>query len=288
MVDITADSTVYPSANDIAETEKEGRYATEQSHTELLQLWVENHVVSGFTVPSSDPDLTLQVGAGECVIDGRRVVVSAATDMTLTDAATNHIWVQLSFDGDGNVDGVDMVFNTTGTPVANAVKIAEAVAAAGAITGTKDFRRLAKPIVDEGVWGPSAALHLGDDDTASQAGIGASWTDIAEITLTSEDLKGVDHRILAMASGAFEYTGAAFANINFRFYDKTQAAVIGARANVNYRKSIAEGRQCFALQDSDVLDGTVDHTVTLQAQETGSGTLTVGQVALDVISTGKV
>lgn len=140
MVDVTSNATVYPSTNDIAVTEKKGRYLTEQSHKDYVEQWMGNHIVSGFLLPATDPDLTITVPLGVGVINGRRVDINATTDVLLTASSTNHIWLQLSFDGNGDVDGVDMVFNTTGAVVANAVKIGEAVTDATTVTSTYDSR----------------------------------------------------------------------------------------------------------------------------------------------------
>lgn len=154
MVDVTANATVYPSANDVAEIAKQGRFGTEQKHTDLIRKYVENHVVSGFALPASDPDLTITVPSGEAVIDGRLVTISATTDVLLTASSTNHIFLQLSFDGNGDVDGVDMIFNITGATAPNAVKIGRAITSGTAVTSTVDERNF-NPYKEDSIHGHS-------------------------------------------------------------------------------------------------------------------------------------
>lgn len=283
MVDITANSTVYPSANDIAETEKEGRYATEQSHTELMELWLANHIVSGFLLPASDPDLTITIPAGTCVIDGRRVVVSSTTDITLTDAATNHIWVQLSFDGDGNVDGVDIVANTSGTPPANSIKIGEAVAAGAAITGTTDLRNVGAAIADGAVWGTALQVLLDSagpiTDTVADT---TNWEELPGLSavITRADLGGRDTKVLSLINAIQVYGGTG--DYEFRYRDTDVGANVFAISESDF--NLIRGRT-LAFGVVHTLAGNSDHTLQPEWQkDSGTGAMNVRAGTLAVLA----
>lgn len=150
MVDITANATVYPSTNDIAEVVDEGRVGSEKTHTEYAQLWMQSHIVSGFQLPATDPDLTITIPSGEAVIEGQRIQISQTTDITLADDTTNHIYLQTLLDGQGDVEFVSIVSNTTGVDPVNSVKIGQAITVAGAITSTISGDRERSPYTPAG------------------------------------------------------------------------------------------------------------------------------------------
>lgn len=172
MTDITANSTVYPSSNDIAEVAKEGRFATEQSHTDYVEKWMQNHIVSGFLLPATDPDLTISIPSGTAILDGARVVVSAATALLLTAASTNHIFIQLSVDGGGDVDGVDIIANTTGAVPVRSAKIGRAITDGTTVTSTINGDRDRSPYIGK------QGLELIESKTAGSDVTTLSFTDI--------------------------------------------------------------------------------------------------------------
>lgn len=131
-------TTVFPTTNDIGG----GRLLSEENISSLVKLLLgQSFVNSGFTVPSSSADLTLDVAAGEAVIDGFRVNIDSVTTVTCTASQTNHIYLKLTTDVDGNVDGAEFEVNTTGTAPSQSLKIAEAAADGAAVTSTTDRRK---------------------------------------------------------------------------------------------------------------------------------------------------
>lgn len=106
----------------------------------IKALHGENYIVSGFTVPTSDPDLVIPVAAGEAIISGYRVVIDTSTNVTCTANATNHVFLKLTKDGLGNVTGAAFEVNTTGTAPADSAKICTAVTDADNVTSTTDAR----------------------------------------------------------------------------------------------------------------------------------------------------
>lgn len=135
-VDITGE-TVFPTSLDVGG----GRTATEQLMSSWLKaLMGQNFVMTGFALPSSDPDLTISIPAGTATIAGFYVSVPGATNVTLTASATNHLYLKLLKDGNGNVTGAKVEHNTTGTQPADSVKIGTAVCSGSAVTSTTDYR----------------------------------------------------------------------------------------------------------------------------------------------------
>lgn len=120
-----------------------GKYATESNLAKFLKSVIaRNSVISGFTVPASDADLTISVAAGEALIEGYIVTIDTATNVTVTASATNHVYLQLTRDGSQNVTGAQFVVNTTGIAPSDSVKLFTCVASASAITSTTDARPL--------------------------------------------------------------------------------------------------------------------------------------------------
>ena len=281
MTDVTANATVYPSANDLSEVEDEGLFATEQRHTSYIENLMQNHVVSGFVLPASDPDLTITIPAGTAVIDGRRVIISTTTDLLLTDAATNHIFMQLSFDGDGDVDGVDIVANTSGTPPASSVKIGEAVAAAGAITGTTDTRPLG-PYRESKVFGPALAIDLGGDTGGAVALVGGGGdTTLAglSISISREDLQGIDTRVLFIGTVGLEGLTVGGA-VTFRIKDGATVLATASHA------SLQTGDMRFTVMGAATLSGDSDHTITMTGA-IGAGNASAQDGQIQCVAIGK-
>lgn len=133
---------IFPTVNDVGGAGS-GKVLTEANLAYWLkQLLAQNFILSGFTVPGSSVDLTLSVAPGEANIAGYRVVIDSATTVTCTASATNHIYLKLTRDASQNVTSAEFEVNTTGTPPADSVKIATAVAGASSISSTTDARQL--------------------------------------------------------------------------------------------------------------------------------------------------
>lgn len=152
-----------------------GQTISAGSWAALLSETHVDFVPDGLTVPASSVDLNLEVAAGRGHVSGYRVTVDAAVTLALTDSATNHIYLALTRDGLGNVSGAELVANTTGVAPADSLKLAEAVCAGGAVTGTTD-RRVLRP--------SDAVDRAGDtmtgDLTISKAGPAVYLTDTGE------------------------------------------------------------------------------------------------------------
>lgn len=133
---------IFPTANDIG-TGGAGNIITEDN----LALWMKhairrNYVYSGFTVPSSSTDLTLEVASGEANISGFRVVIDVPTTVSCTASATNYIYLKLVRDASGLVTGAAFEVNTTGIAPDDSVLLAEAITDATTVTSTTDKRPL--------------------------------------------------------------------------------------------------------------------------------------------------
>ena len=137
-------TTIFPTTNDVSAAPGGGGKGLSEPNLSgwLKALAGTNFVVSGFTLPSSDPDLTISIGAGEAVIEGYRVVIDTATGLALAPNATNHIYLKLTRDGAGNVNGAAFEVNTAGIQPAESVYLAQAVTNATSVTSTVDKRPL--------------------------------------------------------------------------------------------------------------------------------------------------
>ena len=285
MTDITANATVYPSANDIAEIEKEGRFATEQSHTDFVQKWMKNHIVSGFVLPASDPDLTITIPLGTAIVDGHRVVISAGTDILLAANDTNFIFLQISFDINNRIDSVDIISNTTGAPPVSSVKIGEAVTDATTVTGTTDTRDLG-PYLDESIAGPQLNTHLGGVDI--NAGPFTSEVDLGSpVTITRKDLAGRDTKVSILVTGQVA-NGAGSGASEYTISIKDGATLIRSIGlDIIAGQAGNSQKDVFAFHDVTTLLGSADHSIKVTGtRNLGGGSLTVG-LRLDVFAIGK-
>ncbi len=133
---------VFPTVNDVGGGGA-GQVITETNLAMWLKQFLgQNFVLAGFTVPASSVDLTLSVAAGEANIAGYRVVIDAATTVSCTASATNHIYLKLARDASQNVTGATFEVNTTGTAPADSVKVATSTTDASTVTSTTDARQL--------------------------------------------------------------------------------------------------------------------------------------------------
>lgn len=103
-----------------------------------------DHILSGFTL-STVASLNLPVAAGECYLGGYHVEDASAGTVAVTDAATNHIYIQLTRSG-SDVTGASLVANTTGTAPADSIKLGTATASGGQVTAVTDVRPLRSDI----------------------------------------------------------------------------------------------------------------------------------------------
>jgi len=133
--------TVFPSFNDVAKVEHRGdRIEEKQSREWANMLTRSNFVDSGLTL-STAGSLVLPIAAGVGWIDGHRTEIEAST-ITLADNDTNHVYLQLSFDGPGNVDDVLLNANVTGVAPINSVKLGQAVTSGGVITSVIEDKQI--------------------------------------------------------------------------------------------------------------------------------------------------
>jgi len=103
-----------------------------------------DHILSGFTL-STVASLNLPVAAGEGYVSGYHVEDISAGTVTVTDAATNHIYIQLTRSG-SDVTGASLVANTTGTAPTDSIKLGTATASGGQVTAITDARPLRSDI----------------------------------------------------------------------------------------------------------------------------------------------
>ena len=136
---------VWPSQNDLAGTGVGGAAGDGKKLLEVQWQKIapalaggNNFVLSGGTLPATDPDLTIQVAAGTAVIDGS-YVQWPATNVTLPASSTSHLFLKL-VRGSGLLTGAEIEDNTSGTIPASALKLGTATTSGSAVTATTDAR----------------------------------------------------------------------------------------------------------------------------------------------------
>jgi len=157
---------VWPSQNDlygsgVSGSANDGKRWFER---QLRKLWPSlgggnNYVLSGGTVPATDPDLVLQVAAGSAVIDGH-YCQWPATNITLPASQTSHLFLKLVFSSSLIVD-LAIEDNTTGSAPASSTKLCTATTSGSAVTATTDAR----------IVGPGSVVSLSAGTYTVPAGI---------------------------------------------------------------------------------------------------------------------
>lgn len=138
-----ANERVTPSLNDVnGGVAGDGVNAYEKFVAPWRKGFERSYIESGFVIPSSSGNLNIDIPLGVAIISGYRVNVPGSTTLTVTDAATNYIFLKLTRDGSNNVAAAKFEVNTSGTAPADSTLIAVAVAAGGAITSALDCRVL--------------------------------------------------------------------------------------------------------------------------------------------------
>ena len=167
---------IWPSQNDhygsaIGGAVGEGKQHLEKQWRKLALpiMGQNNYVLTGGTLPATDPDLTIQVAAGTAILDGH-FVQWPATNITVPNTATSHLFLKLVFSG-GLITGAEIEDNTANSPPASSTKLGTVTAVGGVITATTDARIL----------GPGAAIELTS---------GTSWVVPAGIFRVFAELDG--------------------------------------------------------------------------------------------------
>lgn len=99
-----------------------------------------NYVLSGGTLPATDPDLIIPVAAGSAIIEGV-YCEWPATSVTLPASNTSHLFMKLVFSGT-LMTGLEIEDNTSNSPPAASTKLGTATTSGSAITSTTDARIL--------------------------------------------------------------------------------------------------------------------------------------------------
>lgn len=91
-----------------------------------------SYIISGGTLPASDPDLTVQVAAGKAIIDGT-YVEWPATSVTLPDNITSWLFLKLVFAGN-LISGLEIEDNTSGAIPASSLQLGACTTSGGVMT----------------------------------------------------------------------------------------------------------------------------------------------------------
>ena len=282
MVDITPNATVYPSANDIAVTAREGRFATEQKHTDYVQKWVDNHVIAGLMLSFAGGSLVVDVASGSAIIDGRIVEINATKNITVVDSPTNHIFLRLSVDGNLDVDAVELISNTTGDAVARSVKLGRAIVTASVVSSTIDDRN-SNIIKSDGV--TSKALDiLRFNSVLSVDTITGALRIQGTKTFSLGDLRGRTNpvKLLVLGSG-YIVDGGISGSRNTTMRLRLNTATISKQ--IITTDTGGSKNDAYFMHNIFSLDPTVVNTIDLTA-ETTSANVTTNDNTLTIIEIG--
>ena len=135
---------IYPATNsglgDMSGYDVDGKKHRESMMANLMKQYSSNNfVVEGLEVTAAT-GLDVNIAIGECNIDGRRIVINTARSATMVDNTTNYVYLQLSFDALSNVNGVNVVSNTTGTAPSSSLYLANVTTISGSINTIVDER----------------------------------------------------------------------------------------------------------------------------------------------------
>ena len=280
MVDVTSNATVYPSANDIAVTEKEGRFATEQKHSGYMDQWLDNHVIAALTL-STPGGLVVDVAAGDAIIDGRLVNINATISVTVVDATTNHIFLRLSPDT-GDVTGVDLISSTSPTPPVRSVKLGRAIASGGVITSTIDDRN-SNVIQADGVTSKALDILRFNSVLSVDTITGALRVQVTK-TFSLGDLRGRTNpvKLLVLGSG-YIVDGGISGSRNTTMRLRLNTATISKQIITTDTGGSKNG--AYSMHNIFSLDPTVVNTIDLTA-ETTSANITTNDNTLTIIEIG--
>lgn len=214
-------ATVYPSGNDVAATASEGRRAKEQSHAAYVGAASGDYVVSGFAV-SDGGGLNASVAAGEAHVTGRRIVTIAAQSVSLAPSVVNYLFVQLSFDVNGDVDDLELVSSTSITPPADSVLVGAATTNATVVTDTQNFSPTSphqSNIID--------FYNLGNlfGTTTTSVSPGGAFVNAGTLTVDRARLKGRKCEFMVMIDA--QYTGGgSLSDIQLKINSVVQKSIV--------------------------------------------------------------
>ena len=139
---LIANETIFPSGYDIAQTPGDGITMRERSLTDnWLGLLSQNCVLTGLVIPASSLSLSLTMPSGTACLAGRYLDIPA-TVLTFGPSTTSYVYLKVTRDAALAVTGAWYEVNTTGTAPADSTFLATAITGVGAITITKNTRRI--------------------------------------------------------------------------------------------------------------------------------------------------
>ena len=103
--------------------------------------FIGDYIVNGFTV-TAGTGLSVDVASGKIRLKGLVVENSASENVgSLTDNTTNHLYAQLSRDGNSEAQSWDFTVNTTGTLPTDSIKIAKITTSGGSVTAVSQINQ---------------------------------------------------------------------------------------------------------------------------------------------------
>jgi uncharacterized protein with putative carbohydrate binding module len=211
-----ANETIFPTANDVAQTAGEGETLMEKKLYPWVNKWNDfNFVLTGFVLPASSANLDLNIPPGEAWISGFHVIVPGATTITFGASVTSHLFLKL-IKVSTLVTEAKFEHNTTGAAPDDSVYIGTVTTSGSAVTSTQDCR----PLSGQGRLNhhPDELEEYFEDFRPSRAfgslGVGTSNHVVNKLPWFSPNTGGdfmlntaTDDRAILTVSGANAYLG---------------------------------------------------------------------------------
>ena len=145
--------TIWPSQNDVGDTEGDGTILTESRVKDILgKLLVHPGILSGFA-PSNPSGLTVRCAVGKAFVDGRYCETDATLDATATASATSYVFLRLDIDGSSLATSVSLETRSSPTPPSDRyVIVARVIAGSSTITSLYDERVFAGAGTESGFY----------------------------------------------------------------------------------------------------------------------------------------
>jgi len=167
-------------------------------------------------IDQGSPALDIKVDTGVAILDGIFVNLTLLSDAkTMTDSATNHIYIELTDNVSNRVTGAQITINTTGVAPTNPnVKIGEVVTSGGDITSISQSARVSPELAAGGTSG------LFGDGSDGDLVISSGTTTITEtkyynsITITGTGILTADEPMLVFVKGTLTIGSGAEINMN--------------------------------------------------------------------------
>lgn len=300
---------IWPSHNDVGDTEGDGTVLTEDRVKDLLgKVLTHPGIISGFT-PTNPSGLTVRVAPGEAFLDGRWVKTDANLEVSATASQVSYQFLKVTLDGNNRATAVALETRSSSTPPSDRyVIVARSNAGASSINSFYDERVFAGA-------GTKSGFYTGNGASSRTISTGRTPTlvIVSKIDGTSDNLIGLagpdvggrrvagnsplvpasrvwfregdNHTLPKTLSGSKSWSPGTITAHN---YDSTTLTVTGASVGdpvIAWMEGVTLGKFLFQGYVSSANTVTVYATNVSSSNDSFNGTLYVRVVDLSGVNT---